>query len=245
MQLIANQLLPTSLWHWRLSRDGVACSTLAPGGRIDRCDMRLPKFLSLFCLAALVFRSAALPGDWAAESPDQVRSVNEVSSLDRRERGCVALWVHPVNATIAEAFHPPTSRYGPGNRGLEYSTVGGEDVVAVEAGTVTFAGNVGVDRFVVVDHEGGVRSTYAYLQSIAVARNQSVERGETLATAGPSFHLTARTKSDDLAESVYVDPMLYLYSGSTTDIDGPSSCLGVARLVSVPSGFEVVITNQG
>lgn len=115
-----------------------------------------------------------------------------------------AEWVHPVDREVTDGFRPPTSRFGAGNRGLEYATVGGEVVRAVDDGTVVFAGSVGRYRHVVVDHGDGLRSTYAYLRSPTVVRHQAVERGQMVAVADAGFHLTARL------DDVYVDPLLLM-----------------------------------
>lgn len=113
-------------------------------------------------------------------------------------------WDHPVDAPVSDPFRPPQTRFGAGNRGLEYATTGGETVRAVDAGTVVFAGVVGRHRHVVVDHGDGLRSTYAFVASIEVVRGQAVRRGQSVAIAGPAVHLTARLGS------VYVDPMLLM-----------------------------------
>ena len=113
-------------------------------------------------------------------------------------------WEHPVDAGVSDPFRPPQSRFGAGNRGLEYATVGGEIVRAVDAGTVVFAGVVGRQRHVVVDHGDGLRSTYAFVASVDVVRGQAVRQGQRVASAGPAVHLTARLGS------TYVDPMLLI-----------------------------------
>lgn len=113
-------------------------------------------------------------------------------------------WEHPVDAPISDPFRPPASRFGAGNRGLEYGTSGGEFVLAVDAGVVVFAGTVGLERHVVVDHGDGLRSTYAFVASIDVVRGQRVVQGQRVATAATALHLTARLGS------TYVDPMLLM-----------------------------------
>ena len=113
-------------------------------------------------------------------------------------------WEHPVDAAVSDPFRAPQTRFGAGNRGLEYATSGGEIVRAVDAGTVVFAGVVGKQRHVVVEHGDGLRSTYAFVSSVDVVRGQSVRQGQRVATAGPAVHLTARLGS------TYVDPMLLM-----------------------------------
>ncbi len=117
-------------------------------------------------------------------------------------------WLVPVDAEIVDPFRPPPTRFSAGNRGIEYATVSGDAVRAVDDGRVAFAGRVGTALYVTLDHGNGLRSTYAFLESIGVVRGQDVARGGRLATAGPGFHLTARLGDD------YVDPAL-LFAGAT------------------------------
>lgn len=126
-------------------------------------------------------------------------------------------WRHPVDAPVVDWFRRPSHAYGPGNRGLEYRTSLGDPVTAVAAGSVVFAGPVGLSRFVVIEHQADLRSTAAYLVGIDVAVGDAVAQGQTIGSAAEGFHLTARRDGD------YLDPM--------TLIGG--YCF-VVRLVPVP-----------
>ncbi|GAA2101575.1 hypothetical protein GCM10009841_17420 [Microlunatus panaciterrae] len=86
-------------------------------------------------------------------------------------------WLHPVPALaepllpppagwplagrpqVLRGFDPPTSRWGPGHRGVDLAADVGDPVLAAAAGTVTFAGRVAGRGVVVVDH-GAARTTY-------------------------------------------------------------------------------------
>ncbi|MFW2382377.1 MAG: peptidoglycan DD-metalloendopeptidase family protein [Acidimicrobiales bacterium] len=128
-------------------------------------------------------------------------------------------WVAPVDAPVVDPFRPPASSYSAGNRGLEYGLNEVTDVRAVDDGRVSFAGRVGTNLFVSVDHGNGLTSTLAYLSSMSVVRGQFVSVGEVVATAGAGFHLTARL------DGIYIDPALLI-----AGVD-----IGVA-LVSGPAG---------
>ncbi|MEM7321910.1 MAG: M23 family metallopeptidase [Actinomycetota bacterium] len=106
--------------------------------------------------------------------------------------GCAAGWLLPVDAPVVDGYRPPADPFGPGNRGLEFDTRSGDSVRAVAAGIVRFAGPVGGDRFVTVEHPSGLRSTYGFVDASLVDRGESVTAGQPLAVAGPGFHLTAR-----------------------------------------------------
>lgn len=127
-------------------------------------------------------------------------------------------WQAPVDAKVIDGFRPPTHRYGPGNRGLEYGVARGDTVRAVADGHVGFVGPVGGRTYVVVEHGGSLRSTYGPVLEVTIVRGQRVAQGVTLAVAELGFHLTARVGDR------YVDPQPLL--------DG--RC-GRARLVPVPS----------
>ena len=110
-------------------------------------------------------------------------------------------WSAPVDAPIVEEFQAPSDPFGPGgNRGIEFGTVPGQRVSAVAAGRVTFVGPVGGNRWLVITHEDGLRSTYGPLLATSVVRGQAVDSEEPIATADQGLHLTARTADR------YLDP---------------------------------------
>src|SRR3954470_13733099 len=114
----------------------------------------------------------------------------------------------PVAAPVADPFRPPSSPYGPGNRGIDYATAPGTEVSASADGEVVFAGQVGGTLHVVVLHGDGIRTSYSFLSSIRVHRGNHVRQGEVLGTTGTQpFHFGAR------AGDAYVDPALLFSTG--------------------------------
>lgn len=101
-------------------------------------------------------------------------------------------YLPPVEAPVVDGFRPPETRYGPGNRGLEYGTEPGAAVAAVADGVVTFAGTVAGTRHVTVRHADGVRTTYSFLARVDVVGGQSVRQGQVLGTTTARLHLGAR-----------------------------------------------------
>ena len=114
--------------------------------------------------------------------------------------GCRHPWRRPVDAAVTDPYRPPDRRYGPGNRGIEYGTEVGDPVIAVDAGVVVFAGPVAGAPVVVVDHGGGLRSSYVRLVEAEVARGEVVTARQLLARSDQRFHLGARRDGD------YLDP---------------------------------------
>ena len=116
-------------------------------------------------------------------------------------------YVAPVSAPVVDPFRPPSTKYGPGNRGLLYDTTPGQGVVASAPGRVTFAGQVGGALHVVVQHADGVRTSYSFLRAITVRVGQVVRQSDRVGTAGDTFHFGARIGD------AYVDPAILIASG--------------------------------
>ncbi len=115
--------------------------------------------------------------------------------------GCPWLSPVPASVTVVDPFRPPSHRYGPGNRGLEYGVTGGEPVAAVAPGRVVFAGSVAGRAYVVVRHAGdGMRSTYGPLRAVEVSTGSEVAAARRLGEAEVGLHLTARL------DGRYLDP---------------------------------------
>jgi murein DD-endopeptidase MepM/ murein hydrolase activator NlpD len=88
-------------------------------------------------------------------------------------------WVWPLLPVpeVVRPFQPPRSPYGPGHRGVDLAGRLGEQVLAIGAGTVAFAGSVAGRGVVVIDH-GRLRSTYQPVSA-------TVDAGATLAAGEP------------------------------------------------------------
>ena len=106
----------------------------------------------------------------------------------------------PVDAPVGDPFRPPSSPYGPGNRGLEFATDSATVVAAAADGTVTFAGVVAGHRWVTVRHADGIRTTYGPLADMQVAAGDHVTRGQPIGTTAGALTFTARVGE------AYVDP---------------------------------------
>jgi murein DD-endopeptidase MepM/ murein hydrolase activator NlpD len=128
-------------------------------------------------------------------------------------------WTWPVHGPVIGVFEPPETPFGSGHRGIDVAVPVGTVVVAVDAGVVAFAGPVGGQLFVTLDHGGGLTSTYSWLSSILVRRGDVVARGAPLARSGsghpgsstPHLHLGVRV------DDVYQDPLAYLGPPSVSD----------------------------
>ncbi|MCU0280552.1 MAG: nicotinate-nucleotide adenylyltransferase [Acidimicrobiia bacterium] len=115
--------------------------------------------------------------------------------------------VRPVPGALLRPFAPQ----GPyaGHWGADLESPSGAPVVAVAAGVVTFAGPVAGRLTVTVHHGGGVRTSYSYLSTVAVARGRVVGAGEVLGASGIDHGLEALHLSLRVGEA-YADPMRWL-----------------------------------
>src|SRR5215218_7877584 len=121
--------------------------------------------------------------------------------------GPVVGYQPPVDAPIVDHFRPPACLWCAGNRGIDYAVAPGTPVRASAGGSVTFAGVIGAERFVTVLHADGLRTTYAFLASIAVHVGQAVAPGAVVGTSGATLHFGVRRGM------VYLDPELLLAGG--------------------------------
>jgi murein DD-endopeptidase MepM/ murein hydrolase activator NlpD len=122
-------------------------------------------------------------------------------------------WTWPVTGPVIRGFDPPQDPYGSGHRGIDIAAPAGTPVLAAESGTVTFAGSVGGELFVTIAHAGGLASTYSWVSSLSVRRDDTVMRGQEIARSGSGHpgaleppHLHVGVKLD----GEYVDPLAYL-----------------------------------
>jgi Peptidase family M23 len=119
-------------------------------------------------------------------------------------------YIAPVAGPVVDAFRPPSTPFGPGNRGLEYATTPGTEVHAAADGQVVFAGPVAGNLHVTVLHADGIRTSYSFLADVAVTTGRSVHQGDVVGTAGPRLFFGARVGDE------YVDPALLLAAGPVT-----------------------------
>ena len=130
-------------------------------------------------------------------------------------------WTWPVTGPVIRTFDPPEDPFGSGHRGIDIAAPAGTSVVAAEAGTVSFAGRVGGELFVTVDHGGGLASTYSWLSAVGVGRNDVVGGGQVIASSGTGHPGSAEPAQLHLGVKLngeYVDPLDYLSAASVVGL---------------------------
>ncbi|WP_328292058.1 M23 family metallopeptidase [Kineococcus sp. NBC_00420] len=102
----------------------------------------------------------------------------------------VGSWVWPVEPPRVLREFEHVGRYEAGHRGVDLAASPGQPVVAVDGGTVTFAGSVAGREVVVVLHADGLRTTYEPLAPL-VSSGDGVRAGQPLGTlSGPAHCAT-------------------------------------------------------
>ena len=107
----------------------------------------------------------------------------------------------PSDAPIIDHFRPPPKPWMAGNRGIDYGTEPGAQVWAAGDGRVIFAGQVGGQLHVTVEHSDGLRTSYSFLASISVDVGNRIHGGEVVGIAGGPFHFGVRA-----SDNSYLDP---------------------------------------
>lgn len=165
---------------------------------------------------ALGLLAATMPG-LTASGPVLARSGVVAEGVLTANPGAIVprtegTWTWPVTGPVIRDFDPPEEPYGSGHRGIDIKASLGTPVRAASAGVVSFAGKVGGELYVTIDHGGGLRSTYSWLSAIAVRTGEVVPRGATIGATGrghpdatvPHLHFGVRR------DGIYVDPLAFL-----------------------------------
>ena len=140
-------------------------------------------------------------------------------------------YLRPVKGPIIRHFEPPPTPFAAGHRGIDMAVPIGTQVVASNAGVVTFAGLVATELFVSIDHADGIRTTYSFLSSVSVKKGDVVARGQPIAMSGPGHagstqpHLHFGARIGD----TYIDPEPLLLDGLRRDLSQ------AIRLVPIPA----------
>jgi len=177
-------------------------------------------FIARSLVALLVIVSMVLGAAPAAAQPADAST------------GRAVVYSPPVDAPVTDPFRPPSTPYGPGNRGIEYGTAANTTVVAAADGEVTFAGVVAGRQWVTVRHADGVRTTYGPLATIAVAAAGTIRAGDAIGTTQAALLFTARVGD------AYIDPAS-LFDGGPPRVHLIPEPLDTPQFRSKGGGFDL------
>ena len=112
-------------------------------------------------------------------------------------------------------FHPIKGKWRI-HYGIDIGAPEGKNIIAVEGGIVSFAGNKGgYGKAVIIDHGDGTASLYGHCSKLIVKANKPVNRGDIIAkvgstgiSTGPHLHFEIRVNN------MAADPLPYISTGS-------------------------------
>ncbi len=139
------------------------------------------------------------------------------------------VWPLTPRPQLVSGFDPPSTKWGPGHRGVDLLGHTGQAVHASLGGTVSFAGTIAGRGVVVVDH-GGVRTTYEPVSAILAVGDQ-VGRGGVvgnLRRAGSHCFPRACLHWGLLRGGTYLNPLTLVGAGPIRllplqgDLGGPT-----------------------
>jgi murein DD-endopeptidase MepM/ murein hydrolase activator NlpD len=168
-----------------------------------------------WCLVlSLALGLLPMPVSTTSSGPTPGRTVTGASPL------LVLGWAWPVVGPVIRDFDPPDDPYGAGHRGIDIAASVGTTILAPEAGVVSFAGKVGGQLFVTLDHGGGLQSTYSWISVAMVRKGDVVGRGSEIGLTGqghpgavvPHLHFGVRLNG------AYLDPLGLLGAPPVADL---------------------------
>ena len=103
---------------------------------------------------------------------------------------------YPITQKFGDKYTDPN-----GHAGIDYGCPIGTPILASEAGTVSFIGNLntGYGKYVMIKHDDGNTTLYAHLSVISVTLWQTVKKGQVIGysgstgnSTGPHLHFEVR-----------------------------------------------------
>ena len=153
-------------------------------------------------------------GSSQAEPRQQVATAEPVEQQAAVKPGAALKLRWPVNGRVVQKFGARAD--GSQNDGIDVAVPMGTDVLAAEAGTVAYAGSEvkTYGNLVLVRHDNGWVTAYAYNEQILVQRGDRVKRGQPIAKAGksgavdqPQLHFEVRVGAKPVDPLPYMDKL--------------------------------------
>ena len=119
------------------------------------------------------------------------------------------MFIRPVQGRISSPFGP---RWGSHHDGKDYAVPIGTPVKAAGGGRVVYVGwSSGYGNTVIIQHQQGMRTLYAHLNSFNVSSGQRVNRGQVIArsgntgrSTGPHLHFEVRVNGRPVNPAGYL-----------------------------------------
>lgn len=158
---------------------------------------------------AVAHQRQSAPTDGAALDAVGASALSAAVGL-RTDRAVTSAWGWPLvgRPQIVKGFDLPSQRWLPGHRGIDLAGVVGEPVLAVDAGVVTFSGQIAGVGVISVTHANGLRSTYQPVSERS-SKGSRVGRGDLVGTLDLGGHCVLRAclhLGAIRGKDAYVDP---------------------------------------
>ena len=137
------------------------------------------------------------------------------------------------SVVIVDYFRAPKCERCAGNRGIELQLQSGQPIFAVSNGVISYYGEVGRTKYLVLLTDNNRRITYGKIVQSMLRRGDRVLAGQQVANSGPTLYFGVREVSGSVVQ--YVDPLKYLtntgdvqvkavlISGASVFSNGPST----------------------
>ena len=143
------------------------------------------------------------------------KPVNEIVMLEKMPESSVGTGVmsNPYYGTITSRFGP---RWGRRHSGTDICGELGDPVKAADTGIVITAEyqDNGYGNIVIIDHQNGIHTWYAHLDSIGVVAGDVVTKGDKIGelgttgySTGPHLHFEVRKEGTPVDPADYLDGM--------------------------------------
>lgn len=123
---------------------------------------------------------------------------------------CISVFLAPVNGVVVRGFEPPSCTYCAGHRGVSVVVREGTPVRAIADGTITFAGKVAGNLFVVLQFAPDLRLTYGYLADTVDDEGSDTATGDVVTAGKVLGHSAQRVYLGVRRGHVPVDPTPYI-----------------------------------
>ncbi len=117
------------------------------------------------------------------------------------------------SVAIIGYFRAPMCERCAGNRGVELRLQSGQPIFAVSDGVISYYGEVGRTKYLVLLTDNNRRITYGKIARSMKRRGDRVLAGQQIATSGSNLYFGVREVSGSAVQ--YVDPMNYLANATT------------------------------
>ena len=110
-------------------------------------------------------------------------------------------WVRPIEAKV-------TKKYSKNSKGMTFSSVPDQRVMAIRDGEVTYIGNQmkSLGEIIIIKHSLGFYSTYTQLSNIKISLGDKIKKGQIIGlSSNKSFYFEMKKYDQHIDPSIYIN----------------------------------------